>query len=117
MTSSSSVLQLPRWSWAKFVATGILFVVGAIFCTAGRAEEPTSRPVLKTRNVLLITVDGLRWQEVFGGAEAALIDKEAGGVKDVPAVKERFHRETPQESRETLMPFFWRTREKKAAKP
>jgi hypothetical protein len=64
---------------------------------------------LKTRNVLLITVDGLRWQEVFDGAEATLIDKEAGGVKDVTAVKDRFQRETPHESRETLMPFFWRT--------
>ena len=71
------------------------------------SAEPSPRPELKTRNVLLITVDGLRWQEVFDGAEATLIDKEAGGVKDVTAVKDRFQRETPHESRETLMPFFW----------
>ena len=33
---------------------------------------------LKTKNVILITTDGLRWQEVFTGAEQALINKEDG---------------------------------------
>lgn len=61
----------------------------------------------KTHNVLLITVDGLRWQEVFGGAEAALVDKDAGGVKDITATKERFLRDSPEKGREILMPFFW----------
>ncbi len=94
----------------EFVVLAVLLAWLTGSTNAGSlAVEPSTRPALKTRNVLLITVDGLRWQEVFGGAEATLIDKEAGGVKDVNAVKERFHRETPHESRETLMPFFWRT--------
>ena len=64
---------------------------------------------LRTRNVILITVDGLRWQEVFGGVDVTLMDKDAGGVKDLPALKERFQRETARKSREALMPFFWTT--------
>ena len=28
---------------------------------------------LKTENVFLITLDGLRWQELFGGADSTLI--------------------------------------------
>jgi hypothetical protein len=46
---------------------------------AGAAE-------LKTKNVVLITTDGLRWQEVFTGAEKELISKQHGGVADVKAI-------------------------------
>src|SRR5918997_612317 len=61
----------------------------------------------KTENVILVTADGLRWQEVFGGADAALMNKEAGGVADVPALKRAYWRETPEERRRALMPFLW----------
>lgn len=61
------------------------------------------------RNVILVLVDGLRWQEVFGGAEEALMDKENGGVTDPAALRGQFWRETPEERREALMPFFWKT--------
>ncbi|WP_373649133.1 alkaline phosphatase family protein [Schlesneria sp. DSM 10557] len=62
---------------------------------------------LKTKNVILITTDGLRWQEVFTGAEEALINKEHGGVTDVQNIKSKFWRETPEERRAALLPFFW----------
>jgi len=74
-----------------------------------QSEKAAIEPSLRTRNVILITVDGLRWQEVFGGVDVTLMDKEAGGVKDLPALTERFQRETARERREALMPFFWRT--------
>jgi len=69
--------------------------------------EPKRNPPLQTQNVLLVTIDGLRWQEVFGGVDVTLMEKEAGGVKDLPALTERFERETATESREALMPCFW----------
>lgn len=61
------------------------------------------------RNVILVTIDGLRWQEVFGGADAALIDKDNGGVPEgaQPALKREFLAATPEERRARLMPFFW----------
>ena len=37
---------------------------------------------LPTRNIILITYDGLRHQEVFTGAEALLMNKTNGGVRD-----------------------------------
>src|SRR3954471_17671267 len=61
----------------------------------------------KTENVILVTADGLRWQEVFGGADAALMNKQAGGVADVPALKRAYWRESAEERRRTLMPFLW----------
>jgi hypothetical protein len=61
----------------------------------------------RTENVLLITIDGLRWQEVFGGADGRMmLDKNA---EDFQALNTAFWRETPKERRETLMPFLWKT--------
>ena len=62
---------------------------------------------LKTRNVVLIVCDGLRWQEVFLGPERALMDKKRGGVSDVAALRKDFWRETPAEGRAALLPFLW----------
>jgi hypothetical protein len=69
---------------------------------------------LTTRNVLLVTIDGLRWQEVFRGAEEALMttDKVAGGgvsSGDLQALRTDFLAPTPEERRTKLMPFFWGT--------
>jgi hypothetical protein len=75
-----------------------------------RAAEPLeSQPVRKTRtrNILLVTTDGLRWQEVFGGADPALVNKENGGVVNVDAINEEFGGESPEIRRKKLMPFFW----------
>jgi Sulfatase len=61
----------------------------------------------KTENVILITLDGMRWQEVFGGAEARLISKDF--VSDSAAMVKKFWAETPEMRRQKLMPFFWST--------
>ena len=64
---------------------------------------------LKTRHVLFITTDGLRWQEVFRGAEEALMNKANGGVPSeaVLALREQFWAETPEARRVRVMPFVW----------
>ena len=59
--------------------------------------------------VILVTIDGFRWQEVFGGAEEKLIDERAGGGRDLKGLKQRYWRDTPEARRETLLPFFWGT--------
>ena len=33
------------------------------------ATAVAQQPELRTRNVILVTLDGLRWQEVFGGVD------------------------------------------------
>ena len=61
----------------------------------------------KTRNIIFVMTDGLRWQEVFSGADAALMNKENGGVTDIDALKQAYWRETASARREALMPFLW----------
>ena len=97
--------------WKSRLRLTLIAVLLLLFVHKANAQVVESRrnAPLRTRNVLLVTIDGLRWQEVFGGTDATLMEKEAGGVKDLPALKERFERETAAESRKTLMPFFWKT--------
>lgn len=62
---------------------------------------------LKTENVILITFDGLRWQEVFNGGDSLLMNQQPF-LKD-KKIKEKFWRDDLTERRKTLLPFFWNT--------
>ncbi|MCC7065388.1 MAG: alkaline phosphatase family protein [Planctomycetes bacterium] len=84
-------------------------------CGAGQAIGQTASPATpaqKTTNVILITLDGLRWQDVFTGADNRMLNKEHGGVADLLAMRKRFWRSTPEQRREVLMPFLWTTIQK-----
>jgi hypothetical protein len=74
-----------------------------------KAAEKTARP--SAENLVIVTFDGVRWQEVFGGAESILLDTrpQVGGVQHLDITKKKFWRETPTERREALMPFLWGT--------
>jgi hypothetical protein len=63
----------------------------------------------RTRNVVLIVTDGLRWQEVFRGAERGLMSRRPGGVSDTSALIRDFWRDDVQARREALLPFVWGT--------
>lgn len=71
-----------------------------------RGDEPKA-PALATRNVVVVTADGLRWQEVFRGAEESLLNKKDGGVARVDELRREFWRDNAEARREALMPFLW----------
>jgi len=85
----------------RMAFVGLLFLFSR---ASANAQDSTPR----TRNVVLIVTDGLRWQEVFNGAERALIGQ-AGGVSDTTAILREFWRESPGERRAALLPFLWST--------
>lgn len=62
----------------------------------------------KTENVFLVTLDGLRWQELFGGADSLLID-DSGYVEDPEELVKEYWDNDPLKRRQILMPFFWST--------
>lgn len=62
----------------------------------------------KDTRLVIITIDGLRWQEVFQGAEENLLT-DSKQVRDVKQYRETYWRSTPEERREVLMPFTWGT--------
>ena len=61
----------------------------------------------KTRNIIFVMTDGLRWQDTFRGADPALLDKKHGGVANPNELQTEFWRPDAKARRETLLPFLW----------
>lgn len=62
----------------------------------------------QTENIIFITLDGLRWQEVFYGADSLLVVDTKYAQKPEKLTNEFWHAD-PKIRREILMPFFWTT--------
>lgn len=73
----------------------------------GLARPGMSQAARRTENVVLIMLDGVRWHEVFGGADSALLSRSPGGVADTASAHETFWRATESERRRVLFPFLW----------
>lgn len=58
--------------------------------------------------VILITLDGFRWQELFTGADEKLISNDKY-VEHPEHLNELFWKSTAKERREILLPFIWNT--------
>lgn len=62
-----------------------------------------------SQNAVLVLVDGLRWQEVFHGADAAMIEHPRGNVANPDELRSAYWREDIAARRAALMPFLWST--------
>ena len=60
----------------------------------------------KTENVILVTFDGARLQEMFGGLDADIF-RSTDKNFEKNATYKRFNAATATDRREKLMPFFW----------
>ncbi len=58
------------------------------------------------QNIFIITIDGVRWQEVFKGADSGLL-RNPLFVKDSALMFQQYWHSNPEENRRRLMPFFW----------
>ncbi len=67
---------------------------------------PAILPAADTRNVILVTADGLRWQDLFHGTDPLLAREKS--VSMDPSNKEADQRRKRFATREDLAPFFWR---------
>ena len=61
----------------------------------------------RTENVVLVTTDGLRRQEVFGGIDKSLMHAEKAGMKNARRLREKLWHDSAVERRKRLLPFFW----------
>ena len=62
----------------------------------------------KTENVIIVTLDGMRWQEVFGGVDEVLVNDSVFN-HNRKGINEKFWAATPEERRVKLFPFIWTT--------
>lgn len=93
-------------------------LISAMLLAAIQYTDPVAKtnsaaiPFPVSRNVIIITIDGLRWQEVFKGADSVLINDEhetPGGEM----MKLLFWDSSADMRRKKLMPFFWNVLSKK----
>jgi len=64
----------------------------------------------QTQNVVLVVCDGLRWQEIFGGADPSLMNDSAGGSWTPRAeLWRKYGADDPGQRRARLFPFLWST--------
>jgi hypothetical protein len=81
------------------LAIGALLLLGGAPALAG-----------KTQNIVLIVSDGLRWQEIFTGADPTLLnEKEGGSWLAEGELRRRYWRPDADARRALLFPFLWGT--------
>lgn len=81
----------------------ILFITIGLTFGFAHAQKTT-----QTENIFLITVDGLRWQEFFRGADSLFVD-DTGMVERQGSLLGEFWDPDPLKRRQMLMPFTWST--------
>lgn len=63
---------------------------------------------LKTRNVVLVTLDGVRAQEIFGGLDEAIAQHDAKQeYSEIAEVRQRYAGDDAGQRRTALLPNFW----------
>lgn len=60
----------------------------------------------KTENIVIVTLDGMRWQEVFGGADKSIL-KSKRYTKEYNSTVQSFWSDNVIERRKKLFPFLW----------
>lgn len=81
-----------------------LFLIAFLFSSLIIIAEETN----KTENVILVTFDGYRWQDLFTGADEKLVGNKKY-VGDPEKLKLQYWASSADERRKKLMPFFWNT--------
>ncbi|MBS1946499.1 MAG: phosphoglyceromutase [Bacteroidetes bacterium] len=77
----------------------------AIFLLQSTFAFPQSR---KTENLIIVTLDGMRWQEVFGGVDQAILDNPKY-TREKDDIKKLLWSDDREERRKKLFPFLWNT--------
>lgn len=86
-------------------ATFLLFAALPVF-----PDEPAPpkafQPVTPAHNLVIVTIDGFRWQELFTGADPALLAS-ASVTPDTSLMKMMYDAPDETARRRKLLPFFW----------
>ncbi len=70
--------------------------------------EITNCPGRPTKYLLIVTLDGFRWQEMFNGADSILLEKTIKKTGNEQLAKD-YWANTPTQRRQLLLPFIWNT--------
>lgn len=84
----------------------MLICVALLLLTVSVSKtQKSEKPLNPSNRIFIITLDGLRWEEVFKGADASLIDDVELG--DTSISNALYWSASPADRRKRLMPFMW----------
>lgn len=78
----------------------IFSTLALLFCCFGYAQQ--------TENIIIITTDGLRWQELFTGMDPVIAADKRFNQDDSALIFRKYWSDNTGERREKLMPFLWK---------
>ncbi len=81
----------------------LLGMAGVLYGSMLAAQPPKEKP-----NIFIVTTDGFRWQEIFNGADPALLTN-SSYVQDSSLLLQLYGGPTKEIRRQKLLPFFWST--------
>jgi hypothetical protein len=84
---------------AAVVSCSVCFALALTPLQFSSAAEPNG-------NLVLVTLDGVRWQEVFGGVDLDLIEDDRF-TNDADFLRKKYWHEKRVERRKRLFPFLW----------
>jgi hypothetical protein len=90
-----------KTAFVLFAIAGVSAAIPLRAQTIAQSADPA------TEHVFLVMTDGLRWQEVFRGADPSLLTKANNDDRPVDTLVRQYVRSTPQQARAALMPFLW----------
>lgn len=102
--SSSGRPSVSAWQQPALV----LAAVATVAAVLGDHAVPAAQEASADRHVVLVTLDGARWQEVFSGLDLEIL-RSASGKTPVEQTSSyrRYWAETAKARREKLMPVLW----------
>lgn len=86
----------------KFIKSNTFLIITILF----GVKFSYAQSSYLTKNIILVTIDGVRWQEVFSGADELLINDDKV-TYNVDRVKGNYWDEDPDVRKKKLMPFLW----------
>lgn len=81
------------------------FITAIIFLFLSSAAFPQS----SAENIFIITTDGFRWQEMFGGMDSVIANQQKFNQGDSADIFKKYWADDVYERRKKLLPFIWNT--------
>ena len=78
---------------------GIIFLIAGMLWLTSTAQQ-------KIENLIIVTTDGLRWQEVFTGMDSSVANSRQYNQDDSAYLFRGYWNESANERRKLLMPLF-----------
>jgi hypothetical protein len=106
LASVSSTPEANGMRQSRAALVGIVIVAAAAMALDARGRQPGAST--RAEHVVLVTLDGARWQDMFGGIDLDILRSVSG---DTPVEKtetyQRFWAPTAAGRRAKVMPFLW----------